>query len=114
MINLKIETLEVLEGHGYTVNDIEWVGSDAYEISQDYFWELADREYDNGYGSEEVCTDLIIGMKDGSWFERGNYDGAEWWKHKIPVRRPNMYLAEPKTLFVEDGKYFLGEYNVQS
>ena len=111
MSNLKIETLEMLESHCYTVNDIEWVGSDAYEISQGCFWELADREYDSGYGSEEVCIDLIIGMKDGSWFERENYDGAEWWKHMVPIRRPNMYIVEPKTLFVEDDKRFLGEYN---
>lgn len=87
MINLKIETLEVLEGHGYTIEDIEWVGSENYEILVDRFFELADQEYDNGYGIVKVCTDLIIFMKDGSWFERDHYDGLEWWRHRKVPRR---------------------------
>lgn len=112
MINLKDETLEMLEGYAYTVEDIEWVGSEEYEIPVDRFFELADQEYDNGYGSEKVCTDLVISMKDGSWFERDNYDGSEWWKHMAPTRRPKKRMDNVKTVFSKGYDTWLGECNV--
>ena len=37
-------------------------------------------EYDSGYGSQHVFG--IIWYKDGTWSERGEYDGAEWWEYK--------------------------------
>lgn len=44
--------------------------------------------YDNGYGSQEL--DGTIWYTDGSWSERVEYDGYEWWEHrekpKIPVK----------------------------
>lgn len=101
MINLKDETLEVLEGYAYTVEDIEWVGSENYEIPVDRFFELADQEYDKGYGSEKVCTDLVIFMKDGFWFERDSYDGAEWWRRRRAPRRGKR-VDDVKTVFIED------------
>ena len=39
-----------------------------------------DFEYDNGYGSQELFGEIIF--KDGSWLERGEYDGSEWWSYK--------------------------------
>lgn len=44
--------------------------------------------YDSGYGSQEL--DGIIWYTDGSWSERREYDGSEWWEHRerpeIPVQ----------------------------
>ena len=37
-------------------------------------------EYDNGYGVQEL--DGVIWYTDGTWSERGEYDGSEWWEHK--------------------------------
>jgi len=37
-------------------------------------------EYDSGYGSQEVYGTIVF--KDGSWLERGEYDGSEWWDYK--------------------------------
>lgn len=34
--------------------------------------------YDNGFGGQEVVTDLVI-LGDNWWLERGEYDGSEWW-----------------------------------
>ena len=36
-----------------------------------------DREYDDGYGSQELFGTLWL--SDDSWAERGEYDGSEWW-----------------------------------
>ena len=42
---------------------------------------LLDFEYDNGYGGQELFGN--IWYKDGTWSERGEYDGSEWWEHKV-------------------------------
>lgn len=40
-------------------------------------------DYDNGYGSEELGGTLWF--TDGTWADRGEYDGSEWWEyHKLP------------------------------
>ena len=40
--------------------------------------------YDNGYGT--MRFDGVITFKDSNvWYERNEYDGAEWWqRHKKP------------------------------
>lgn len=42
--------------------------------------ERLDFEYDNGYGYQELFG--FIWYKDGTWSERGEYDGSEYWEHK--------------------------------
>lgn len=44
-----------------------------------------DFEYDSGYGVQELFG--YIWYKDGTWSERGEYDGSEWWEHK---KRPEL------------------------
>ena len=47
------------------------------------FLESLDYTYDAGYGGQELFG--TIWLKDGSWYSRGEYDGAEWWEHnKLP------------------------------
>lgn len=92
MSNLKEETLEELESHGYSIGDVAWVGSVDYEIPVDRFWELADVEYDSGFGCQEVATDLMVVLDDGSWLERHEYDGSEWWEHKRTPERPGVVV----------------------
>ena len=53
---------------GYSTNDL-----DAFLKNIDY-------EYDSGYGGQEVFG--FIWYKDGTWSERGEYDGSEWWEYK--------------------------------
>lgn len=38
-----------------------------------------DFEYDNGYGGQELYG--TIWYTDGTWSDRGEYDGSEWWMH---------------------------------
>lgn len=37
-----------------------------------------DYKYDSGYGGQEIYGTLWC--TDGTWFERGEYDGSEWWE----------------------------------
>ena len=53
--------------------------------SEDYknFLNKLDFEYDDGYGGQELFG--LICCENGIWFERGEYDGSEWWeKRKYP------------------------------
>ena len=45
------------------------------------FFESLNFEYDDGYGSQELFGD--VWLEDGTWLERGEYDGSEWWDHII-------------------------------
>lgn len=42
--------------------------------------QLSQIDYSNGYGCQNLFG--LILMKDGSWYERGEYDGSEWWNYK--------------------------------
>lgn len=96
MANLKKETLEDLKDGGYKPEDIEWVGCNDFTIPTDLFWKLADYEYDSGFGSQEVATDLIIVLKDGSYLERHEYDGSEWWELKRSPKKPQAHRDDIK------------------
>ena len=40
--------------------------------------------YDDGYGIQELFGNIVF--KDGTWLERREYDGSEWWAHcKLPT-----------------------------
>lgn len=87
MRNLKEETLAALLKHGQAWDDVVAIQGRDFRISRRHFLKLADVEYDPGYGSQEVASDLVILMRDGSWFTRAEYDGSEWWAyHKAPER----------------------------
>jgi hypothetical protein len=53
--------------------------------------------YDNGYGSQKL--EGTIWYADGTWSERGEYDGSEWWEHRecppLPVKA-EYQCKEPK------------------
>lgn len=55
------------------------------------FLAALDFEYDAGYGGQELFG--TIWYADGSWSDRGEYDGSEWWEHHtvpdIPVYLTN-------------------------
>lgn len=87
-MNLLKETKYILKEHNKTLDDIEWVGGSDFSISKKQFIELADSEYDNGFGGQEVATDLMV-VGNGFWLERHQYDGSEWWEYKqVPKRMP--------------------------
>ena len=52
---------------GYTSNDL------------DCFLNMLDFCYDSGFGGQELYG--TIWYTDGTWSERGEYDGSEWWNY---------------------------------
>lgn len=88
-MNLLEETKRVMSEQGYTFDDIAWVGCDVFRIPVDVFAERADTEYNSGFGAPEVAQDLVIVLRDGSWMERAEYDGSEWWDLKRIPRMPD-------------------------
>lgn len=80
-MNLLKETLEEFAQNNKTENDIIWVGCEDFKTTWENFKEVADIEYDNGFGSPKVAEDLII-MGNDFWLERHEYDGSEWWEYK--------------------------------
>ena len=88
-MNFGNETWEKLQRCGYDRSSIDWIGCRDFQVSEGWFWTLADNtEYNEDYGRPEIPQDLIISMKDGSWFERREYDGSEWWVHIVPPQKP--------------------------
>lgn len=100
MINAKNELLEVIQETGsqikcafiafggYSINDCEdkiFLKVNHDESSLNQFFKLINFEYDNGYGGQLLYG--IVWLDDGSWLERGEYDGSEWWEHKT---RPDI------------------------
>ena len=82
-MNLRNETLEVLQRNGKRRSDVKYVCGDDFRISREQFWKLADTEYDP-YGAPEIATDLTL-IGEDFWMERGEYDGVEVWDfHTMP------------------------------
>jgi hypothetical protein len=50
------------------------------------FLNKLDFHYDNGYGGQELFG--TIWYTDGTWSERGEYDGSEWWTYHICPKIP--------------------------
>jgi len=49
----------------------------------DNFLNSLDFNYDSGYGNKELFG--TIWMHDDTYYDRGEYDGSEWWEyHKCP------------------------------
>ncbi|MCD6125153.1 hypothetical protein J7J18_06655 [bacterium] len=99
--NLLKETLEILEQHNKKPEDVKWCGIPGFGYcSWNEFAAIADVEYDSGYGTAMVATDLVIVGEDW-WLEREEYDGAEWWEFKTLPVKPKAHRQIPviKTLF---------------
>jgi len=51
----------------------------ASSTQSETFLQSIDRNYNNGYGTQELFG--TIWYTDGTWSSRGEYDGSEWWEH---------------------------------
>lgn len=109
-MNAKQELAELLEKNGLQGADIkaayvqfgdEWYGKqpDMFRLAVGYqrvqlidFWRFLDREYDNGYGGQELFG--MIWFSDGTWAERGEYDGSEWWEYKKTPELPDYLKGD--------------------
>lgn len=104
MPNLGEETRHIVESHGYEMGDIDWVGIRRKEWWEPHdFFRMADRiEYSADFGWAEVSQDLVVIMRDSSWFERAEYDGSEWWEHKyLPVKPQKQGHSSKEKILVD-------------
>ena len=79
-----MKIIEETKKHIEIINKpVSWIGSEDREfaLTKTNFFKLKEEEYDAGYGSQEIATDLIIVFKDGSHSNRYEYDGSESWEH---------------------------------
>ena len=55
------------------------------EADYSHFLEQLDFSYNNGFGRQKLFG--TIWYEDGTWSDRGEYDGEEWWEYR---RRPEI------------------------
>ena len=81
--NRQVLCVEITIGKPY-VEQKEYFLTTGYSIEEwDQFLSDIDKEYDDGYGGQELFG--TIWYKDGTWSTRGEYDGSEWWDyHCVP------------------------------
>jgi hypothetical protein len=89
-MNLLKETLADIIHSGHEPKDIIFIGSQesGHSCTWEEFQTLADFDYDAGYGSQNVATDLIVVFKDGSFMRRYEYGGSEEWDYFTPFKMP--------------------------
>ena len=66
----------------------------------EYFLASIDFQYDAGYGTQELFGH--IWYTDGTWSERGGYDGSEWWEYKSCPKIPKNLLRGTSNAHVDD------------
>lgn len=99
--NLLKETIEKLYSHDKTPQDVLYVVShNNCKATWEDFVELADFEYDAGYGGAEISPELYI-VGDNWWLERQGYDGSEWWEFKTLPKAPTEFTH---SLVIRDGQ----------
>ena len=94
--NLLDETRQLLEDNGLSLDDIEAVFGEDFQIPVAEFLRLAgETAYEASYGRQWVASDLTVLLKSGDWLTRGEYDGSEWWDFH---RRPSPPVREVQQL----------------
>lgn len=98
MTNLLNETKEQLSHYGKNLKDIVWVGSEENYFTVEEFINVANTDYDSGYGAQEVARNLIIVGKD-FWLERQEYAGSEAWSYRTaPTKPENKMILQALTV----------------
>jgi len=92
MSNLLDETIEDFKVFKLSYKDIIFIGSEetGHSCTWSEFQDLANIEYDSGYGGQEIASDLIIVFKNGAIMSRSEYDGSEAWILSKPFKMPQV------------------------
>jgi hypothetical protein len=91
IVNFAEETIKVLNNHLYDIDDIAWIGTQDFQIPINEFFDVARHTlYDDECG-KKMPIDLIIVMRDKTWFSRVERDDFEWWRfNKPPEKKPKL------------------------
>lgn len=83
-MNFLQETKDVLERNNKTFKNIKNIYGNEFQITLENFIDFADKDYDNGYGGQEMPEDIKI-LGDDFYMTRDEYDGSEnWVYHTMP------------------------------
>ena len=90
-MNLLEETINDIKYNCQTIEDIVFIGSlySGHCCDWGEFEALANIEYNEGFGSAEIASDLVIVFANGARMTRGEYDGSEWWEYHKPFVMPD-------------------------
>lgn len=90
MTNLLQETMKAISASDQTLSDIVFIGSEitGHQCTWAQFATMADVEYDEDFGRQNVARDLVIVFTGGDRLVRHDYDGEESWRHIKPFRMP--------------------------
>lgn len=83
LINAKKELLSHIKDREVEFVSIAYYNDDIIEIkgTLDEVLPKLDFEYDAGFGIQQLNG--YIWYTDGTWSDRGEYDGSEWWQHQV-------------------------------
>lgn len=114
-MNLLRETKSAIRKSGHAIGDIVFIGSrkSGHCCTWKEYRKLADVEYDNGYGDQQVASDLTICFRDGSSMWRSERDGAEGWEFAKPFSMPKRRKSIVRLVASPDdiGWMTIGEMN---
>ena len=89
-MNLLQETIDDLSLFDKSPDDVSWVGTRKQHFTWDEFCEIANVEYDDGFGTNEIRLDLFVVGADW-WLERDDCNGSEQWLFKRLPRKPGLH-----------------------
>lgn len=98
MTNLLKETRDAITRSGHAIEDIVFIGSanGEYACTWQEFEQIADVEYDSGFGAAEVARDLVVRFSDSKHLWRYEYDGSERWDWDTPPQ--GQWEGAPKPI----------------
>lgn len=80
--------------NGWNCNNMDIYLKTPYtEEDLENFWEFLDFEYDESYGSQELSG--TVWFEDGTWLDREEYDGSEWWELRARPDIPEELINKP-------------------
>jgi hypothetical protein len=86
--NFEEETRREIKNVGLTPEMVAFVTDGENSQSFDDFISNCNFEYNSSFGRAYINSNLEIVFNDGSWLERGEYDGSEWWQYKKTSAKP--------------------------
>lgn len=102
-MNAKKELLDHIEDRGVkyarvirvsVIREHSYDNKETIDGTLDEVLPMLDFEYDNGYGRQELYG--TIWYSDGTWSDRQECDGAEWWEHGPLAILPTERHSEPQ------------------
>lgn len=80
--NRKVKCAKISKGDDYIGNKVSFELGCAYNTDEwSEFLNKLDFGYNSGYGGQELFG--TIWYEDGTWSDRGEYDGSEWYEYHI-------------------------------